>query len=305
MIVADLDPLALSRRLRTGGLRLRTGPVVSCIRSCLEEVERGMVLHYSNYPIEDDEGFVDFHIRVDLQSGLRRWIRPQVVFEFDGTQPFAPLPPDQGFAMLEWGLNWCVASHCHQYLVLHAAVLERDGRALLLPAPSGSGKSTLCAALAFRGGWRLLSDELALLDLVTGNVAAMPRPVSLKNMSIDTMRPFAPDAEFGAEVHETLKGRVTYVTPPANAVIAADRPARPAWVVAPRYVADAPTQLEGTTRARGFMALVENAFNYEVHGRRGFMALASAVDRCQSFNFTYSDLSEAVDAFEQLARARQ
>jgi hypothetical protein len=42
-------------------------------------------------------------------------------------------------------------------------VLERGGRALLLPAPSGSGKSTLCAGLAFNG-WRLLSDELALLD---------------------------------------------------------------------------------------------------------------------------------------------
>jgi len=47
-------------------------------------------------------------------------------------------------------------------IALHAGVLYRDGRALLLPAPSGSGKSTLVAALVQRG-WTYGSDEGALM----------------------------------------------------------------------------------------------------------------------------------------------
>ena len=97
---------------------------------------------------------------------------------------FNPLPAEQAFPLLEWGLNWCVATQCHQYLILHAAVLERGGRALIMPAPPGSGKSTLCAALVARG-WRLFSDELALIEIGGGQIVPLPRPISLKNESID------------------------------------------------------------------------------------------------------------------------
>ena len=63
---------------------------------------------------------------------------------------------------------------------------------MLLPAPPGAGKSTLCAGLVHRG-WRLLSDELALVDMETGLVRGMARPVNLKNKSIEVIRDFAPE----------------------------------------------------------------------------------------------------------------
>ena len=93
-------------------------------------------------------------------------------------------------------MNWCISAHAHQFLILHAAVLERGGVALIMPAPPGSGKSTLCAALAL-SGWRLLSDELALIDPGSGRVWPLCRPVSLKNRSIEVIRHFAPEAVFG------------------------------------------------------------------------------------------------------------
>ncbi len=302
MIVEDLAPPALDRCLRQGGLRLRTGPVVTRIRSPLLAVRRGIALHYAQHTVEAAQGFADFHVSVERPHSLRRWIDKQVVFRFDGTVPFAPLPGDQGFAMLEWGLNWCVSSHCHQYLIVHAAVLERGGRALILPAPSGSGKSTLCAGLVFGGGWRLLSDELALIDPANGHLVPLPRPVSLKNESIDAIRGFTPAALFGEVVRETVKGRVAHVRPPAEAVLRADRSALPAWVVLPRYAAGAAAQWQPLSRARAFMTLVENAFNYNVHGRGGFAAFADVIDRSDCHEFSYSSLPEAVAAFDQLAR---
>ena len=289
--------------MRRGGLRLRTGPVVTCIRSPLRAVRRGVELHYAQHTVDTEPGFADFHVSVERPRGLRRWVNRQVVFRFDGTEPFAPLPGDQGFPMLEWGLNWCVSSHCHQYLIVHAAVLERGGRALILPAPSGSGKSTLCAGLVFAGGWRLLSDELALLDPATGHLVPLPRPVSLKNASIEVMRTFAPSMVLGDVVHETVKGRVAHARPPPDGVLRADVTAPPAWVVVPRYVAGAPAKLQALSRARAFMALVDNAFNYNVHGRAGFAAFASLIDRSDCHEFSYSSLPEAVAVFDQLSRS--
>ena len=153
MILGELDPRELASRLAGTGLRLRTGPVVNTIQSRLEPVIEGVARHYADFPLEGSESFADFHVRVDPPRGLRRWLKPQVLFHFDSTQPFKPLPGAQAFAMLEWGLNWCVTNHCHQYLIVHAAAVERSGYALILPGPPGSGKSTLCAGLVNRG-WR-------------------------------------------------------------------------------------------------------------------------------------------------------
>lgn len=300
MIVADLSSLLLKRQLAGNGLRLRTGPVVTSIQSSLASVASGIALHYAAHPLESPHGFADFHISVERPRTLRRWVNRQVEFRFDGQIPFTPLPGDQGFPMLEWGLNWCVSSHCHQYLILHAAVLERGGRALILPAPSGSGKSSLAAGLAFRG-WRLLSDELALIDLTTGNFVALPRPISLKNASIDVLRAFAPQAEFGPVVHETVKGDVAHVKPPADAVQRAAEHAIPGWVVLPRYIAGAKANFTRVSKARTFMQLVDNAFNYNVHGRRGFSALAALIDRVDCHEFSYSRLADAAALFERLA----
>lgn len=303
MIVEDLALPELIRRLRHGGLRLRTGPVVTSIQSPLLAVQRGIALHYAQHSLETDDGFADFHISVARPNTLRRWVKKQAVFLFDGIQPFAPLPGDQGFPMLEWGLNWCVSSHCHQYLIVHAAVLERGGRALILPGASGSGKSTLCAGLTFGGGWRLLSDEMALIEPATGLVIPLPRPVSLKNASIDVIRDFAPNTIFSDEVRETVKGRVAHARPPADGVLRADEHALPGWVVLPRYVPDAGAQLTPLSRARAFMSLVDNAFNYNVHGRGGFAVFADLIDRCDCLEFTYSSLPEAVAVFDRLARS--
>lgn len=90
--------------------------------------------------------------------------------------------PEHAYAFLEWGMNWCVSVTANEYLKLHAAVVAKDGIVLLMPGLPGAGKSTLCAALALHG-WRVLSDEHALVVPGTANIVPLPRPISLKNAS--------------------------------------------------------------------------------------------------------------------------
>jgi hypothetical protein len=263
-------------------------------------VAEGIVLLYGEHAVDD--GFADFHVRVAHPGGWRRWLRPQVLFQLDGTPPFLPLPGNQGFPILEWGLNWCVSAHCHQYLIVHAAVLEREGGALILPAPPGSGKSTLCAGLVSRG-WRLLSDELALLSPASGEIVPLARPISLKNASIDLIRRFAPQELIGPAVRDTAKGSVAHMKPPADSVRRQAEPARPRWMVKPRYVAGAPARLQPLRKGQAFMQLVDSAFNYQFHGVQGFDCLGQLIQACDCYEFSYGELEEAVRIFDAFAQA--
>jgi HprK-related kinase A len=301
--VGDIYPKDLRRRLNSRlGLALRTGPFVCRIRSPLKLLADGLSLHYTDYPLADDSAFADYYIEIAPPHGLRRWFHPQVFFSVDRDSPFNPLPADQAFPMLEWGLNWCISNYGHHYLAFHAAVVERENRALILPAPPGSGKSTLCAGLVCRG-WRLLSDEMALIDPDTGHAIPVPRPVSLKNDSIDVIRDFCPQAVFNPPVHDTIKGTVAHMRPPTESVQHAKVAVLPGWIVLPRYVAGASADLKRLPKAQAFMKMAENSFNYGAHGRHGFETLASLIDACECYEFSYGNLDDAIEVFAGLASA--
>lgn len=299
MNVSALTPAELRSRLKEAGIFLQTGAFIIHVQTSIRSVAEGIGRLYADYPLVEDAGFADFHVSLVSPGNMRRWFRPQVLFSFDGRVPFKPLPLDQAFPMLEWGMNWCVSGHTHQYLILHAAVMEKQGGAVIMPAPPGSGKSTLCAALVNRE-WRLLSDELALIDKSGNALVPLCRPVSLKNESIHVIREFEPDAVISREVRDTMKGTVAHMKPPAESVAQSHITARPAWIVFPKYQAGAPTRLEPQPKARAFMRMVENAFNYSKLGPQGFQMMANLIDACDCYEFTYSNLDEAVAVFADL-----
>ncbi len=258
----------------------------------------GIFALYADHPLAEDD-YADFHIEINPPRNIRRWYRPQVDFYFDGYRPFKPLPQDQAFALFEWSFNWCIASNCHTYLILHAAVIEKNGRAVIMPAPPGSGKSTLTAGLVSKG-WRLFSDELAMLPLDSGNVCALPRPVSLKNESIDIMSEYAPGSILGPIAYDTSKGTVAHMKASTESVERALEPAIPRWVVFPKYQADQKVILEPMNQAQAFMHLAENSFNYQVLRQAAFDKLGEVIDTCQVYQFTYNNLDDALKIFDEL-----
>lgn len=304
MILSDVAPSDLRHRLAGYGVTLRTGPFNFRVRSPIAAVAHGMHLLYADYTLTADTDFIDFDVHLDEAPGVRRWFHRQARFIYDGASPFTPLPISHAFPLLEWSMNWCISTQAHQYLILHAAVIERDGLAAILPAPPGSGKSTLCAGLICRG-WRLLSDELTLISLQDGTIAPLCRPVSLKNESIDIIRRYEPSAVFGDVVHETTKGSVGHMKVNRDHLAHVNTVARPSWVVFPKYAAGAAPTLTPRSRATSMLELGRNAFNYAVLGARGFEALGDLVDRSDCYDFEYSALDDAVRVFDGLVESRR
>jgi len=110
-----------------------------------------------------------------------------------------------------------------------------------------------------------------------------------------------PDAVLSRPVEETTKGTIAHLKAPRDSIARAAEPARPACIVFPLWEAGAAIALDPLPKARAFMQVADNSFNYQVLGARGFAALGRLIDASDAYTFRYSNLHEAMALFERLA----
>jgi HprK-related kinase A len=299
MKLRELKDAELADRLRGAGVDLEVGPFAARIGTSFPELAESIRLLYADYRLDTSGRIVDFEVRVDPASPLRRWIRPQGLAYLDGEPAFDPFPRRLALPMLEWALNWCTFSRPNRFLILHAAVVEHGGQALLIPGPPGAGKSTLCAGLVLRG-WRLLSDEVALIPPGEAEVIPVPRPIGLKEESIRIVREFAPGAVLGPSFAGTRKGTVAHLRPPTDSVARGEEPATARWIVFPQFDAVEPPELVSVPKARALLELGLESFNYSLLGAAGFEALAALIERCDCYRLVYGDLAQGVAVLNDL-----
>ena len=297
-VIGDLTQDKLRTSL-TRGMRYRIGPFTIELQNTADNIIPLLHKLYGDAAIAGDDPIADFHIQLNRPLGPRRWIRPKVNFIVDGSFPFDPFPLDTAFPLLEWGINWCIAMHSHQYLMLHAGIVEKNGQAIIFPAWPGSGKSTLCTALMYNG-WRLLSDEFGLVRLNTTEFTPIPRCIPLKNESVDVIRNYCPDAILGPVFPQTRKGDVVHAKPTTHSMQQAEITARATHIVFPQYTKGSPCQLDPISKPRAFMKLSHNAFNYELLRKRGFETVAQIVRECECHLFEYSNLDDAIALFDDM-----
>jgi HprK-related kinase A len=253
---------------------------------------------YEDYPAPEG-GICDFTVRLEPEKPWRRWLRPSVAIHGDYMLPDAvPMSLAHGLLAAEMGMNLQMALGQKRFLLLHAASVERQGRALILTGESGAGKSTLAALLGERG-WRLMGDEFALLDCETGLLHPFPRAVSLKNGSIEVMRRIAGDTRMGPVLQGTPKGTIRHLKPRADAIARMGEPARPALILFPRFGSGQAMRPVGP--AEVFVRLTQASTNYVALGSRGFDSLSRLVANCPAVAIDYPDTDTAVSLVETLS----
>jgi HprK-related kinase A len=280
------------------GLTLKIGPFSINIKSSEKLCAITFCDIYQGYPLLRTDEYVDFYINLQRPRNLRRFIRPYVDFLYDDKKPFKPLATNEVFPFFEWGLNWCVATHAHHYFMLHAAVVEKNGNIIIFPAAPGSGKSTLSACLML-SGWKLFSDEFALLSKHLDTITPFGRPVSLKNESINVI-----ENKFNLKVNSlvkgTTKGDVAHLM--HDNIIKDNKPfkTKNIWLVFPKYNREAKTSLTPLSAAEAFIPLVEQSFNYNQLGIGGFKSAKALIDKSHKYSFEYSNIDEAIHLFNEL-----
>ncbi len=252
---------------------------------------------YRDYP-QPAKSVPDFTVRLEATAWHRRLIRPQITIAGDYTLPdAAPVSLDHGLIAAEMAMNLQMALGERRFLILHAASVEKDGKALIITGESGAGKSTLSAILS-ANGWRFMGDEFVLIDPVGGMAHAFPRPISLKNEAINVVQKLLPNAHYGPIQAGTAKGDIRHLAPNVAAIGAMHETAKPALILFPRFGSSEDVREMGTGEI--FVRLTQASTNYTVLGEGGYDALTRLVTTVPTRALDYPDTKTALSVVSRL-----
>lgn len=102
--------------------------------------------------------------------------------------------PSEIAPYLMYAVDFHLANFCQAGLYLHAASLEKNGKAIIMPATSGSGKSTLTCWMAMHG-FRYLSDEATFIENDSTTCTGFTRPAVLKKGSEQILPDLVADSQ--------------------------------------------------------------------------------------------------------------
>lgn len=181
-------------------------------------------------------------------------------------------------------------------LLVHAgAVVDRDGRAVVVCAPSGSGKSTLTAVLAARGH-AYVTDETVCIDPLSLRITPFRKPVAVKRGSQEVLPHLRPrtattDASDGSE---------SWLVPPSalGGVDLPTRPLLPVAIVFPTFASGVELYTEPLSEAQAAYTLGSNASSLWAVQGGPLPALARVARRCPAIRLVHGEVHAAADAVE-------
>jgi HprK-related kinase A len=296
MLESDID-----KYLGQGLLVLSIGNFSARLQSSCASV--GVHLHdvYRDYSfVKFDHQLHDQFLNVRPPNLLRGLIKRQVIPDPGFQFPAVPLPDSMGALAFEMGLNISVALKTYNRLILHAGVVANDKGGVIISAASGGGKSTL-TALLMQEGFRLLSDEFGIIELNGHTLLPYPRPVSLKNASIDVIKEVAGDGWISAVIKDGPKGNVAYRRARYIDIAHACETAVPKLIVFPKFEKGATAAVNKVASADTVMRLIASSTNYQIIGEDAFRAVNHIAKQAKAYEITYGSSADALGLFRAVA----
>ena len=112
------------------GLKVGIGPFNFLINTNSAALAGQLHQLYADYKLVADD-IAEFHVQIVATRPIKKPFSPHIHFLIDGQSPFSLFPEEQALAALEWGINLSIAIRVNHLLLLHSAVVERNGQRLL------------------------------------------------------------------------------------------------------------------------------------------------------------------------------
>ena len=285
---------------RTTTTRVRLGAVDVVLTTTIGRLRRDYTRLYRESIVD---AVPDDAIHIDVaRSGGALGLRRRFDIRVNGRLRFSPYRYEELLPYVEWSVNWEIPHVMPQYLHLHAASMELDGRGLVLAGDAGSGKSTLALGL-MRHGWRYLCDEFALIDTNSLSLTPYPRAVCVKRSGYPILDAMGVAPRCGRRHIKGVKGHVTFVSPHSIHSDAVGRACPVRCIVFPRYEAGATPVLAPISRARAAFNLHRVCFNLFGCRRPALDMLAGIARGAECYQLRTGDLDDTCRLLTDVVRS--
>lgn len=180
---------------------------------------------------------------------VRRKGESWLLRSFDGQGQEVPSP---------WSLVLALRSEMDRFTLtnvpdavdLHAAAAQIEDKTVLFPGAPGAGKTTLVLA-GLHSGWKLVADDMTLLNLSDRTITVLPRPIGLRaKAELDPERWSPPDW--------VPVSRSATLVPASVFELARGPELQVDGIVFPRFAAGAPTVLGALSPADALAKLTSH-----------------------------------------------
>lgn len=151
----------MSMFFRAFGFSIRSGLPLPMLSETAETEKADILVRRENL-----SGYGDFGIWTNVNGSILLDVKNVARFRISGGNEICVDPytgtPDALLALFILGQCMGAVFQQRGLLALHGSCVYRDGRCIMICGESGSGKSTLAAEF-LKHGWRLMTDDVALL----------------------------------------------------------------------------------------------------------------------------------------------
>lgn len=299
--LASHDRADIVSSLKAGTLEMPLGPFAARIKAREKSLIDFLFDTYRDVPVSTQLSDVtDIAIDVRAPSWFRSYFRRQVIPDPGFQVPALPLPAHMAPLAFEMGVNLVVALKCCRFVTFHAGVVANDDGGILISAGSGGGKSTLTSAL-MQEGYRLFSDEFALLGMEDSSLVSYPRPVSLKNESIDIVCELAGEEWVSPVLSETPKGKIAYRRARKMDIEAAGSQAPVKLILFPTFNMVGEHYANKISASEAMMRLIPSSTNYHLLGEKAYLSLSNMVKGAEAYEIAYGSTEESLTIVRDLA----
>lgn len=288
----------LKKHLNEGNLLLTLGPFSVRLKSASSMVLGHLSDIYRDYRFSPCAYELhDYYLAVRAPNFLRGLIKRQIIPDPGFYFPAVPLPEKMGALAFEMGLNIPVALRTYNQLILHAGVVGNQHGGVIISAASGSGKSTL-TALLMEEGFRLFSDEFGIVDTEQLQLIPYPRPISLKNASIDVVRDIAGSDWISPVIEGSPKGSIAYRRARKSDLEGDQVRVPPKLILFPTFEKGSEPSMKKMETADTVMRLLESSTNYQIMGEAAFHAVNRIAKNAVAFEIQYGSSEAALKLFK-------
>ena len=119
-------------------------------------------------------------------AGDIRTLLPEAILPH-GKIPDVPIFRCASAAEIRYVVNEILKLNSDCLWLRAAFLIAPNGKTVLLAAPPSVGKTSLSLALAFKSGWKIIADDVVLIEPVSKHVLSVRLPFSIKAGSADLL----------------------------------------------------------------------------------------------------------------------